>query len=41
VRSWVVKITSQPFIEMAMKLSQIEVDRLRRVGESILDITIG
>lgn len=40
VRAFVVLSTNQPFIEIAMRLSQMPLKELRTVAEKILDITL-
>jgi transcriptional regulator with XRE-family HTH domain len=40
VRAFVVQPTNQPFIEIAMRLSQMPLKELRTVAEKILDITL-
>lgn len=40
VRAFVTQHNNQPFIEIAMRLSQLPLQELRTVGEKILDITL-
>jgi hypothetical protein len=40
VRHFVVSPVNQPYIELAMKLSQMGTDQLRGIAEAILEITL-
>jgi transcriptional regulator with XRE-family HTH domain len=40
IRDFVTKPVNQPYIEIAMRLSQMPIQELRTVGEKILDITL-
>ncbi len=40
IRAFVIQPTNQPFIEIAMRLSQMPLKELRTVAEKILDITL-
>ena len=40
LRAFISQPTSQPFLEIAMRLSQLPLEELRTVGEKILDITL-
>jgi transcriptional regulator with XRE-family HTH domain len=39
MRAFVIQAVNQPFIDIAMRLSRLEVQELREVGENILNIT--
>ena len=40
VRAFIVKPSNQPYLKMAMNLSEMEVNRMRDFAEGILDITL-
>ena len=40
LQQFVTKPTNQPYLEVAMKLSELSADQLRTIAESLLEITI-
>jgi len=40
IQDFVTKPTNQPYLEIAMKLSELSADQLRSIAESLLEITI-
>ena len=40
VQAFITKPVNQPYLEIAMRLSQLSADELRRIAESLLEITI-
>jgi len=40
LQEFILKPVNQPYLELAQKLSQMSVDKMRDVAEGLLDITL-